>query len=300
MKYLVRTILIMVIILITVSGFHAHRVTHFHEIGPTETNGDNLLKSFFFGVKVPRPENNRTPKLPYETVSLGNDNKIECWEIKADSSNKAIIIFHGYTSKKSDMLKKAYFFVKLGYNVFMPDFMGSGGSFGNKSTIGVKEAEQVKLCVDYIKTHNPSELILVGTSMGAAAIMKAINDYNIEADKLILECPFGSMRKSFRNHIRIKNLPAFAFTDFIMIWNNMYHGINMYAHRPVTYAKNINIESLLIYGVNDRRVTRKETDQIFKNLNGKKELLILKNSAHANYLKKDKEKWLESVAIFLE
>ena len=50
--------------------------------------------------------------------------------------------------------------------------MGSGGSEGNETTIGYKEAEEVKSCYDYVAGQGEKRIFLFGTSMGAAAILK--------------------------------------------------------------------------------------------------------------------------------
>lgn len=53
--------------------------------------------------------------------------------------------FTDMAEKKSSMIDKADVFLDLGYNVFMVDFIGSGGSEGLQTTIGYKEAENVKV-----------------------------------------------------------------------------------------------------------------------------------------------------------
>ena len=75
--------------------------------------------------------------------------------------------------KKSSLLDKAEIFLNLGYNTFLVDFMGSGGSDGNQTTIGFYEAEEVKTAFNYLEACGEKNIILFGTSMGAAAIMKA-------------------------------------------------------------------------------------------------------------------------------
>src|SRR5690606_41691983 len=53
------------------------------------------------------------------------------------------------------------------------------------------------------------EIHLLGTSMGAAAILKASRDYQIEPTSIILECPFGSLYETVSARFRIMNAPPF-------------------------------------------------------------------------------------------
>ncbi len=48
------------------------------------------------------------------------------------------------------MLDKAEEFEKMNYKVLLVDFMGSGGSEGNQTTVGFKEADEVKTVFEYI------------------------------------------------------------------------------------------------------------------------------------------------------
>jgi hypothetical protein len=89
------------------------------------------------------------------------------------------------------MLDKSDIFLSEGYNSFLVDFMGSGGSEGNQKSIGFLEAEHVKSCFDYLTNNGEHNIYLFGTSMVAAATMKAIHDYDIKPKGIIIECPFG-------------------------------------------------------------------------------------------------------------
>ena len=83
-----------------------------------------------------------------------------------------------------------------------------------------------------------------------------------------------------------------------MFYGGIQNGFNAYQHKPITYAKEIEIPTLLMYGAKDERVTLEETNAVFETLKGEKKLVILKDSAHQNYLVNNKKIWLESVKMF--
>src|SRR5678809_1487848 len=93
------------------------------------------------------------------------------------------------------------------YNTLLVDFMGSGGSEGSQTTIGYKEAEEVKTCFDYVVKSGEKRVYLFGTSLGAVAILKGISDYNIDPAGIIIECPFGSMYKTACARFRTMKVP---------------------------------------------------------------------------------------------
>src|SRR5436190_1258638 len=123
-----------------IAFFHAYKFTHFTESNIIRTQSADKLsvtdkvKTIFLGIDNPRPTNTTTPKQSYETVKLQSNKTIECWSIKVKNAKGVVVLFHGYSAQKSSMLDKSDEFLKLGYNTFLVDFMGSGGSEGNQTT----------------------------------------------------------------------------------------------------------------------------------------------------------------------
>jgi dipeptidyl aminopeptidase/acylaminoacyl peptidase len=86
------------------------------------------------------------------------------------------------------MVPEARAFLDLGYSVMLVDFRGSGGSSESNTTVGFYEAEDVAAAVRYAQKQLPhSKLILYGGSMGAAAVLRAVANYNVQADAIIVE-----------------------------------------------------------------------------------------------------------------
>src|SRR5690606_37877713 len=144
-------------------------------------------------------------------------------------------------------------------------------------TIGFKEGRDVKATFDFVKKTYPNQqVILFGCSMGAASIMKSIEQFHIKPDKIILECPFGSMIQTAKNRFDAMGVPATPFAHWLIFYGGLQTGFNAFSHNPEDYAKEINIPTALFAGANDERVTRPEIDNIYSNLNGEKVLGIFK------------------------
>jgi alpha-beta hydrolase superfamily lysophospholipase len=305
LKY-VKWLVILVFLLLNMMAYnHAYKFTHFTKIEGERVKPENLsfaskVKVLFFGVDNFRPINTQQPEQPYETIMIQSRQSLECWLKKEKNSKGIVVLFHGYSGNKSGNISYSKAFNKMGYSTLLVDFMGSGGSEGNQTTIGFKESQDVKAAFDYIKKTFPNEeIILFGSSMGAVAIMKSVADYDIQPNKIVLECPFGTMRKTVQKRFEAMNVPSFPFADMLMFYGGIQNGFNAYRHKPTAYAKQIKTPVLLLYGVNDERVTLAETNAIFEALNGEKKLILLENSAHQNYLVNDEKIWLEAVEAFL-
>lgn len=293
------------ILMNVVAIFHSYKFSHFSDNQTEKTNApgklssDEKIKTLIFGVSNPRPRNSAIPKGEYETIKLQSNKEIECWSMKVDAAKGTVVLFHGYGGHKSSMLDKADIFLNLGFNTFLVDFMGSGGSEGNQTTIGFLEAEQVKTCFDYLSEKGEKNIYLFGTSMGAVAIMKALENENVHPSGIILECPFGSMYKTVCARFETMNAPTFPMAGLLVFWGGVQNGYWAFGHNPTEYAEKINCRTLLLYGAKDNKVSAEEIEEIFNNLSGEKKLKVYEEAGHENYLTKYKSEWTQDVQEFL-
>ena len=276
------TLLTIFVLLNVIVCFHAYKMTHFtdkqverlEEGKPMSTA--TKIKTILFGVENSRPQNTTAPSQKFETIKLKSNVTLECWNLKADSAKGTVIIFHGYRAAKSQMIDRSDEFLKMGYNTMLVDFMGSGGSDGNSTTIGYEEAKEVKTCYDYVASKGEKHIYLMGTSMGAVAIMKAMNDYHLEPTAVFLECPFGSMYKTVGVRVRLMGLHTFPATPLLLFWGGVENGFWAFSHNPTEYAKAIKCPTLLMWGEADIKVSREETDEIYANLPAKSNWLLIR------------------------
>jgi len=284
---------------------HAYQLTHFtptagaKKVNPYTLSFGQKVKALLLGIPNPRPENASVPQVPYEEVKLTGDKELAGWLLPVPQPRGTIILFHGYAGEKSGMLDKAAEFNKLGYTAFLVDFMGSGGSTGNQTTIGFHEAAQVNTCWQYIRQRQGGKIYLFGTSMGAVAILKALQHTAQPPTGIILECPFGSMYETVCVRFRLLHIPAFPFAGLLLFWGSVQNNFWAFAHNPSTYAQNVNCPVLLLYGAQDPKVSRAEINRIYQNLPGPKQLCIYPKAGHENYLTKYRPEWVRDVSAFL-
>jgi uncharacterized protein len=304
-KWLWRTGLSALVGMNAVAFFHAYKFTHFAPAGEAKTQSPEKLgpwqkaKALLFGVSNPRPHNHRQPARPFATVTLPGEPALEAWHLRADSARGTVALFHGYSGRKADLLLRAEELLALGYSTLLVDFMGSGGSGGNHTTLGYREAAQVKAACDYLAAQGERNIFLFGNSMGAVAAMKCVHDYGLAPAGLILECPFGSMYATTCARFRVMGAPEVPMAGLLVFWGGAQHGFWALGHNPTEYAKAIRCPTLLLYGEKDRSVSRAETDEIFANLAGPKSLHTFAKSGHEDYLLRHRHDWQAAVGGFL-
>jgi uncharacterized protein len=306
-KFLLKTIVILFIVLNIIVGFHAYKFTHFYEHGSvvikqkSEKTTWDISKEILFGINAQKQINSTPAPFTKTVVLTSKDNlKLQGWHTTVDSARGTIAMFHGHGGKKSGINDEAAAFRKMGYNTFQLDFRAHGNSEGNTCTIGYDESEDVKLVYDYVAALGEKNIILWGISMGAAAITKSMDDYHLQPQKIILEMPFGTIEDAVKGRIKMMGLPEQPFTALITFWGGAQNGFWAYNMKPVEYVKKIQCPVLLQWGANDQRVTRAETTLLFEQIKGTKKLVVYDQSGHESLCKNENAKWTSNVTAFLQ
>ena len=306
-KYLLRTVLVLFVLLNVVVMFHAYKFTHFYEPGEVtikteaEKTGWDRTKEMLFGINTVK-QKNVVPDSSFHTVKITteDDFTLDAWEVKTPNAKGTVAMFHGHASKKSALLTEAASFRELGYNTLLVDLRAHGNSQGNTCTIGYNEGADVKASYDYLQKNGEKNIVLYGISLGASTITKAMNDYTITPSKIIIELPFGTLAEAVSGRVKMMGLPAQPVATLLTFWGGTLHGFWAFSMKPAEYAKKINCPTLLNSGKNDPRATPKEINDIYTNLAGVKKQVVFENSAHESLCKKEHEKWMANVTEFLK
>lgn len=182
----------------------------------------------------------------------------------------------------------------------MLDFRGAGGSSGDDTTLGVREAKDVARAVEYARVQWPGRpLVLYGVSMGGAAVMRAIAVEGVRVDAAIVESPFDSLLHTVRNRFHSMGLPGTPGGELIVLWGSVQQGFNGFEHNPVDYASSIACPTLLLYGDNDPRVTPAEARSIYDRLPRPRAFASFTGAGHEALAVRSPERWKEQVGQFL-
>ncbi len=292
--------------LLVISYLHAYQFTHFSATSPARTDPESLTVSdkinlLFTGIQNPHQQDLTLPAISYETFFIEGDKKLESWWIPKENAKGIVLLYHGYAGNKAQMLSRAMDLHTMGYATAIIGFRGSGNSEGNYTTIGYEESEDVIISYQFYKEKFPQpSIFLFGTSMGAAAILKALHDANLTVKGVILEYPFGSLYQSVQNRFKVMGFPSFPMASLLTLFGGLQLNFNAFKHNPAEYAKKVNCPVLYLAGDEDDRVTNEETLTVYQNLKTKhKFLYIFEGGGHENFNETFPEQWIRVCAKFL-
>ena len=308
-KFLFRTLVFGFVLVNVIVAFHAYKFTHFYNNGeitikkPEEKSSWDKTKEILFGINAVKKKNDITTDSTFKTIYLKTRDslKLEAWYIPVDSAIGTVCLFHGHGGNKSGVFKESEVFRQMRYNTLLLDFRAHGNSEGNTCTIGYDETEDVKLAYDHIKNKGEKNIVLWGISMGASTVTKAIKEYQLQPQKVILEMPFGTIEDAVKGRLKLMGLPPQPIATLLTFWGGAEHSFWAFGMKPQEYVKNITCPVLLQWGKNDPRVTKAEEDILFGNIPGNnKRFVVYENSGHESLCKKETEKWKTEVAAFLK
>lgn len=254
------------------------------------------------GVRIPRPENDRSPEefgLRYDVVTIPVNDQVtlEAWFMAAEQSQGTAILFHGYAASKSEMLEEAVALRELQFDVWLVDFRGSGGSSECYTTIGFHEAADVAAAVSHVRAKVGSQpILLYGRSMGAAAILRAMHSYHINADAVVLESVFDRLSTTADNRFRLMGLPPFPASNLLIAWGSVCGGFRADEHNPVDYAPDCTCPTLMLHGQVDMNARIAEAVSVHRALGDRSaEFVAFPETGHSPTLAADSDLWHKSV-----
>lgn len=295
-KRLYQFLLVSFLVLNLLSYIGVYVLTHFSSPG-------------HFSLGLPRPTSSKLPTdigLEYTTqrIPMNQTEWLETWfiPVQRSQSRGTVLLFPGNAgSKAKQLLAPAQVFHALGYDALLVDFRGVGGSSGDTTTLGAREAEDVALAMRYAQRLSLKRpIVLYGVSMGTAAILKAVAQEKVKPDTIILELPFTRLLDAVRSRVKAIRMPTFPLAELLVFWGSMQHRFNGFTHNPVTYASQVRCPTLLMQGRRDRWTTVAEINQIFQNLHGSKKLIIFPTAGHDLLVTVDRNLWKQSVDQFLK
>jgi alpha-beta hydrolase superfamily lysophospholipase len=288
---------------------HARAMTHLLPAGGWRRKPDRLtrlekVRALLSGVQVCRPSLEDRPEkwgLAAETHTVrASRSELEAWYLPHPNPGGIVVLFHGYLSCKSRLLPEARALHELGYACFLVDFPGSGGSPGTITTIGYREAEDVRCAIDYVRgTWSSLPLTIFAHSMGAAAVLRAMAVHRLDVEAAVLECPFDRLLNTVRARFAMMGVPSFPAAELLVLWGGVMFGYNGFRHNPVTYARKAHCPMLILHGRDDRKVSCAQVTSVYDALPGEKQIHFFDNVGHESYAINYPEEWKAQVGAFL-
>lgn len=116
------------------------------------------------------------------------------WWVDVPNAKAVAVMSHGYMMNRSELSPLAPLLAANGVASLYYDFRAHGRSGGKKSFLGLKERMDVAAAARFARSKAPgAKIILMGSSMGAAASALAQGEDGALADALVLDCAYSKL-----------------------------------------------------------------------------------------------------------
>jgi len=234
--------------------------------------------------KLPNLETPLKYKMNYKSLSvITNDGKkLSGWHIPVEKSKGTVLLCHGVSKNKANILKVASIVHSSGYEVYQFDFRGHGDSDESKITYGYDEKKDIKAIINYLKTLGKNHIGIYGLSMGGAIVLLSAPD-NPELKVIIIDSTFTSCEGMIRYRIG-KYLPEWLtniLDDLTIFYSSAIFGTDIRQITPIKAVRQIHRPILFITGDADKVVLPSNSFKLYEYANQPKELLVIKGLKHA-------------------
>jgi len=250
--------------------------------------------SIFVGYiwKIEKYPHKRTPDaldLEFEEVSIptkNNKNLYGWWIPGKESTNKVVILQHGWGRNLERMLRYINILKSESFHMLTFDFRGHGSSDREKFPNMYLFSQDIISALDYVENrldnNKPIDITVLGHSVGGAATVSAAGR-DSRIDRVVTlgapAHPYDIMRYEFDKH----NFPNFVSNTLLkFIEFRIKKSFNSFA--PSCVIKMSSAKMLIIHGTEDKVVPVEQANKMVKNADKDKvKLLIMNGIKHSNF-----------------
>lgn len=198
--------------------------------------------------------------VPFDPLTIpAGDVTLSGWHLRATSPKRPVVVVtHGIGSNKQNFLPLGKMVQGLDLDVVLFDFRAHGDSGGHFSTLGLREADDLKAVCAWLKTHHPDRpLYAMGHSMGGAAVIRAAAEAGL-FDKIVLDSTFASAENVGRQVMSRFFVPDHAQTAWwhgMRLWGWLLVGVDIGDVRSEDLMGRVtHCPILIIHGTDDSTV----------------------------------------------
>ncbi len=233
-------------------------------------------------------------------VPVPGKGEISGWFIANPNSTKTIVLAHGFSMNKGDILRRTHFLAK-DYNLCYFDFLGSGESTG-RTDVGYSEPGDIEAVMRFIRQTKPAssqKMALYGLSQGAgAAVRYASTQQGVSC--VILEAVYFSFKDIARRWIwKRRKTPYFPLVYSYLLFKDIKLHCRLDDLSPKNTAPGVTAPTLLIHGAKDTISPFANAEKVYALLSGPKELWAVAQAGHTSCAKEAAAAYADKINHFL-
>ncbi len=235
-------------------------------------------------LKPPRQPPSRVQAGYDETWVVSDGLRLRAWVRRGTPAKAAVVVAHGLGDSLESYTEVAETLGRRGHTVLLLDLRAHGGSGGKYTTLGGREREDVRAAVAHLTAAGlaPSGFLLMGTSMGSVAVLRAAADRN-DLRGVVAEAPYDNYRESMIHHAWLyyslpRWVPLIPLSIAAAEWRAGFDADEVDA---IAAARSIKAPLLVIVDGADQRMPEPVVRRVFDAHPGPKTFWVAPGAEHA-------------------
>jgi len=206
---------------------------------------------------------------PHKEISITSNDKTKlvgyCYDF-LENAHRYIIAFHGWGSIHVEQTKFLHHLQNAFHvSLLLVSQRGHEKSGGRFLTMSEKEQQDAYAWVQYIKgIDKDAEILLYGSSFGAATILRGASIMNDEIKGVIEDSSFQSAYKQFSDSTKIILKQFYWFILWPLYLSGiLFHNINLKKADVVGIIKDIKVPVCLMHAGEDKMINPNTMDVLF-------------------------------------
>ena len=225
---------------------------------------------------------------------------LAAWLLPAPAGAPGMVLLHGVTDDRRQLVDRGRFLREAGYAVLMVDLPGHGESPADRIGYGWLERAAAAASVHYLRwNEHRTRVGVLGISLGGAAATLAGPSLN--ADALVLEAVYPTFEAAIASRLRRFTGPlAPALTAEALRQLPPRIGVPADSLRPIDAIRRTDTPVFVLAGAEDPFTPPAETQALYEAAPGPKALWLVPGAGHGNLYQTAPEAYRARVLAFLD
>jgi uncharacterized protein len=219
-------------------------------------------------------------------IKTSDGEKLGAWFAPGRDDAPSVLLLHGNRGSRQSSLGRAEIFASQGCAVLLISLRAHGDSTGDFHDIGFSAQRDVWAAVQFLEVRRPGRPILVmGTSMGAAAAIFAASELGNRVQGYILESPYQDLKTAAWNRTDVYLPPVLSQAAYLGLRAvGPLFLPNLDEISPLTAISEIPTHTpvLILAGDADRLARLEEAQALYRQVAAHGRLVIFPGADHHN------------------
>ncbi len=226
---------------------------------------------------------------------------LKAWFLPQPSSTSAIVLLHGISANRYQMLDPVRWFHSLGYNVFLYDSRGCGESAPVFHSFGYFETRDLLGAVAWLQKHGMTHLACDGFSQGAATVLLASGRLPPSVCAVVDEASYVTLQVSVDDHFRnLTGLPSCYDGALIVPFAEWKLGMKVEDVSPLREIPKLKAPLYLIGGTIDNIAPPEGIRRLYDAASCEKNLWLIEQAGHGDYFSFAGDRYKQRIGDFLK